>query len=81
MYSSVDPVKVHLAATVGLSELERFAGEVSSWVQDSAEPVSPEAEEGPQDGSDQDPEPWRSGRAVSRRGNGFSLGRASLPAW
>jgi len=62
MYSSVDPVKVHLAATVGLSELERFAGEVSSWVQErffgeqgSEEPVSPEAED-PEDGPDQNRE-------------------------
>lgn len=34
MYSGVDPAKVHLAATAGLAELERFAAEVSSWVQE-----------------------------------------------
>ncbi len=34
MYSSVDPAKVHLAATTGLAELERFAQEVGTWVRD-----------------------------------------------
>ncbi len=34
MYSTVDPAKVHLAATVGLAELERFAEEVGTWVRE-----------------------------------------------
>ena len=34
MYSGVDPAKVHLAATRGLVELERFAEEVSAWVRE-----------------------------------------------
>ncbi|MCP4656342.1 MAG: DUF86 domain-containing protein [bacterium] len=31
VYSSVDPGKVHRAATAGLADLERFAREVSAW--------------------------------------------------
>ncbi len=34
MYSSVDPARVHLAATSGLEVLERFAAEVGTWVRD-----------------------------------------------
>ncbi len=34
MYSSVDPAKVHLAATTGLTVLERFAEEVGAWVRE-----------------------------------------------
>jgi len=63
MYSSVDPGKVHLAATVGLSELERFAGEVGSWIQErffgeegSEEPVSPVVDEDQENGLDHDQE-------------------------
>ncbi len=37
MYSSVDPAKVHLAATRGLAEVERFAEEVGTWVRDLAD--------------------------------------------
>ncbi len=50
MYSGVDPARVHLAATAGLAELERFAEEVGAWVrersfgeEDSAEPTKPVA--------------------------------------
>ena len=31
-YSGVDPAQVHAAATAGLPDLERFAGELSAWV-------------------------------------------------
>jgi len=32
LYSVVDPAKVHHAATAGLADLGRFAGEVCAWV-------------------------------------------------
>ncbi len=32
MYSSVDAARVHLAATTGLTELDRFGEEVATWV-------------------------------------------------
>ena len=32
-YSGVDPAQIHAAATTGLGDLERFAQEVSTWVQ------------------------------------------------
>lgn len=32
-YSGVDPAQVHAAATGGLSDLERFAEELSGWVE------------------------------------------------
>jgi uncharacterized protein YutE (UPF0331/DUF86 family) len=31
-YSGVDPAQIHTAATTGLSDLERFAKELSAWV-------------------------------------------------
>lgn len=31
-YAGVDPARIHAAAKTGLSDLERFAGEVSAWV-------------------------------------------------
>jgi len=34
VYASVDPEKVHHAATAGLAELERFAAEVGGWLQE-----------------------------------------------
>lgn len=36
-YSGVDPSQVHAAATVGLPDLERFAGELSAWVRAQAD--------------------------------------------
>ncbi len=38
-YSSLDPAKVHRAATVGLADLERFAREVGTWVQERSSSV------------------------------------------
>lgn len=35
-YSGVDPAQVHAAATTGLPDLERFAGELSTWVKGRA---------------------------------------------
>lgn len=35
-YAGVDPAQVHAAATKGLADLERFAGEVSAWVERGA---------------------------------------------
>ncbi len=32
LYASVDPVKVHHAATIGLADLERFTEEVGAWM-------------------------------------------------
>jgi uncharacterized protein YutE (UPF0331/DUF86 family) len=32
-YESVDPVQIHAAATTGLADLERFAAELSAWVE------------------------------------------------
>lgn len=45
MYSSVDPIKVHLAATKGLAVLEGFAQDVGAWVAERslAEGVGPDA--------------------------------------
>ncbi len=55
MYSSVDPAKVHLAATTGLAVLESFAAEMGDWVreqsvaeEDPTKPVDPSpSEDGP----------------------------------
>ncbi len=35
-YSGVDPARIHTAATTGLADLERFAAEVSAWVERQA---------------------------------------------
>lgn len=32
-YSGVDPQQIHAAATAGVADLERFAAEVSAWVE------------------------------------------------
>jgi len=32
-YGDVDPLLIHAAATTGLSDLERFASELSAWVE------------------------------------------------
>lgn len=32
-YSGIDPMQVHTAATAGLGDLERFAAEVSVWIE------------------------------------------------
>lgn len=32
-YSGVDPAKIHAAAKTGLPDLERFAAEVSAWIE------------------------------------------------
>lgn len=36
-YSGIDPAQVHAAATLGLPDLERFAGELSAWVRARAD--------------------------------------------
>ena len=32
-YSGIDPMQVHAAATAGLGDLERFAAEISAWIE------------------------------------------------
>jgi len=38
-YSGVDPEQIHAAATAGMADLERFAAEVSAWVEGRGSPT------------------------------------------